>query len=258
MRIGMTAALAIACAIASAACRAGTDYPDRVGGGGGGGGGGGPDAGVTGDGAVDAPAGLLTGTVCVVTDLRLPTTCAAGDQSGIVVTDRDSAVTTTTAADGSFRLDLGTTATAQLEIGAGDGTLVPSIVPVPVDGAPVIAPVPRRAELADLEDALGVAIPDGSGAIALYVLDPAGAGVAGFVVQPPSGTLYPPIYDDDTAATGWDSGGATGAAGAALVFGVGLGTTEMSASADGGVTNLSLNGIPVVNGRVTFLTARTQ
>jgi hypothetical protein len=71
-----------------AACHAGTDdYPIGPGAGGGGTSGGG-DAGVAGDAADggDGDAGvLITGRVCVISDLRHPTVCNGGDATGLTV-----------------------------------------------------------------------------------------------------------------------------------------------------------------------------
>lgn len=234
--------------IALAGCKATTDYPDHVGGGGGGGGGG-ADARVAPDGAgPDAIPGGVTGTVCIALDLRTPAACPTLPRAGIAIAAPGASASASAA--GAFTIDVGDVTRAVLAIGRGDPALVPSLVPIAVDGTAVIAPVPRRAELVDLEDLLGVTVPDGTGVIAVYVADGTGAAAPGVAVTAPAGTAEIPFYDDGDS---WTEGGATGGAGVALLFGVPAGTTALDASGPTGA--FTVTDVPVEDGHVTFVSA---
>lgn len=247
------ALLVVLTALALGGC-AEEDYgPYRPPGGGGGGGSStGGDARQT-----DAPGGdgggNLTGQVCVVTDLRVPEACpTTATQVGVPVAVRGTAAATTSDGDGRFALAV-TDEAVELDLAEPSTTLVRAIVPVAVTGALVRAPVITRAAWTQVEDALGVAIPDGGGAIALYVQDGdvAAADVAFAAV---AGSSLPPFYDDG-GALAWRTAGGTGVAGVALFVDVPAGTVTLDGVApDQRVARLA--DVPVVSDAVTFVRVR--
>lgn len=234
--------------IAVGACAAPDDRVQRNGGGGGGDLGG---SGVDAQAAPDTPtAGVLRGVVCVATDLHAPAACITKAGAGLPVSELVSGTTDTTSIDSSFALDVGNQVSALVDVGTnGDLQLTPSVAVVDDTSAPAVVPMTNAAYLENLEADLGAVVPDGSGIIALYVVDGNGAPRPGVSAVPPPGITAGPYYDDATAI-GWASGGTTGAIGGVLIFGVPEGTADVALS-NGGPT-FGIGGVRVVAGHVTF------
>jgi hypothetical protein len=173
-------------------------YPTRPGNGSiGGGGGGGSDAGV-GD-AATGDAAAAFGRVCLISDLRNPTTCAGSGAGNLLV--QRGAVTVTTRADGRFDLPPATGAGDRWIVTGGTGSnLVTSVVPF-VSGASVRLPIISQPTWDAMRAASGITPLDGTGAIHVLSLLPNGNPKLGATV-----TVTPTInstYYPDTSATLW-------------------------------------------------------
>jgi hypothetical protein len=235
-------------------CRADDDYTMVPPGGGPPGGGNGGDA-RTAD-ASDGGSGGVRARVCVVTDLRQPQSCAPSNNEGVVVSERGTQNQTTTAAGGAFDLQVSGTDVAILEVGVGSAALVPSIVAIDLRAPASTIPVPASPQLQALRQALGPSEPDGTGTVAAYYLDTSDDALAGAVVEAPAGSANAPWYDiAGSAAAPWTQEAETGPYGAALLFGVPAGSTTVAAVGPG-LEDLSVNGVLVVDDRVTFVTVR--
>ena len=226
-------------------------------GGPGGGGGGGPDAA---SGGVDAGLDrVVSGRVCALSELRQPTMCnPIVDLSLVEIGERESAATTTAAADGRFTLATGGTVRSTLQVARTAPDLVPSLVPIPlVDGraAGVIAPVMDGAEWNALLLAVGTVDPAGDASIAVYVVDRAtGDPVTGASITPPAGTIQPVFYDTEQADVWTDLGG-TGPFGAALLTSVPAAADTTTLTVDAPGRRLTLSDVPVAPDTLTFVTA---
>jgi hypothetical protein len=199
-------------AVLAFGCEADDRGPGSPGGGGNGGGGDGDrDAG--GDGVKETP---ITGSVCQIVDFRAPDNCANVNLSGVEIAARDGG-TATASADGTFSLARPSASTAILEItGAAHRRSIVEI-PLPDGGAGDVAlPLVSTATMDELLAALEVIEPDGTGTLAIYVRED-GDPQRGAEIIPPEGA-FAPFYDAG-GPLDWDQLGATGAAGAALVFG---------------------------------------
>lgn len=252
--------LLAALSVLAGACAAGgcvaddVDRPVRPPGGGPGGGGGG-DAGGGGDGGVDGGgdgggSGTLNGVVCVVSDLRSPDACpAVPARAGVTVAVRGTATSAVSGADGRFTLmtpgDI-----VVLDVAGDSAALVQSLVPAVVGGATVNAPVIGTGDWADVLASLDQAVPDGGGAIAVYVRD-GNAAAVGVTFDMVAGSSIAPYYDAGGALS-WAQGTGTGAAGVALLVDVPPGTVSISGVAPDQRTVAEV-GVPVVAGGITFV-----
>jgi hypothetical protein len=224
--------------LVAAGCVAKDDRPLQGGGGHGGSGtGASPDASVAqGDGGSE-----ITGTVCVVTDLRSPFACPAVASAQNVVVAEVGGNSTVSDAAGDFTLDTNSSAPL-LELGSspGDGLLTTRFV---AQSSPVDAPVIDETTWENALVTLNTT--QTTGAMLIYVIDTSGP-VSGATVSF-AGTAQQGarIYYDDGAG-GFDPNAvATGAGGLALVLDVGA--AEMRA--DQGTKTASAN-VPTVNGGV--------
>lgn len=177
-----------------------------------------------------------------------PTACTQTAGAGVIVTAPGTGATTTTNAQGQFTLETGSVGGMIVTVGAGSTTTVPTIVRVDVPGSQVTIPVVNANDLTGLETGLGTVVPDGTGIVALHLVDVNGAGAVGYTVTPPPGTTEGPFYDDQTSA-GFSQNGATGAAGTALLFGVPQGNVDLGVS---GATQDTISNVAVFPGALTF------
>ncbi|MEM9488247.1 MAG: hypothetical protein AAGC55_03825, partial [Myxococcota bacterium] len=123
----------------------------------------------------DPDASLLTGRICPVEDLSLPTLCAPrADLSGIVVATLDGSVSTTTGNDGSFVLDISDIATPEqqvLQATADELGFRPSLIPIDLSGGGVLTislPIVDAAYFDTLLLSLDVPLPQETGTMAIY------------------------------------------------------------------------------------------
>ncbi len=246
--------LLAALALGAAGCPASDDDgPFRPGGGGGGGGSNhGGDAR-----QLDAPGGdgggNVNGLICVVTDLRAPDACpVTSTRVGVTVAVTGTSTTTTSGSDGRFTV-AASSSVAILDVAAQSATLERSTVPVTVSGALIHAPVVTQTAWEQVLASLGPVVPDGGGAIVLYVDDTSGS-ASDVTFSAVSGSSLAPFYDDGSA-TSWTQLGGTGVAGVALFVDVPAG----SATLDGAAPDLRvarLSGVPVVADAITFVRVR--
>ena len=244
-------ALAAASLLTGAACTSDdSDWVVRPPGGGSGSNTGGPDGGVDGGPTNDAGT-MLTGQVCVVTDLRRPDACpVTTTAAGVLVRRLGQLTGTDSNATGAFTLAV-TDPVELLEVAAGSTELVPSLVPVRNDGAVVHVPTATRVAYEDALGDVGATVTTGNGSIALYVETAAGLPATGVVFTQPEGGALPPFYDL-VGAQAWAAGGGTGPAGAVLFVNLPPATYALTGLAPGGAV---LNpGVQVISDSVTFVT----
>lgn len=214
----MRTALAVTLLFLAGGCGDTERAPALPGGGNGGGGAGNnPDAAPGDDGASDA---LITGSICLIEDVRLPGACSGGATGGIDVAVRGLSGSVLTTAGGAFALDSPGGASAVLEVGFGTAGVRNTVVEIPLasGGATgVLVPVVSVADWDALLTSLQTFEPDGTGTFAIYVRD-GSAPVVGAQIEPPPGADLP--FYDNGAALEWSQIGLTGNAGAALVFDV--------------------------------------
>jgi hypothetical protein len=188
----------------------------------------------------DAPTSQLTGRVCLISDARDPSTCAASGADGFAVTLASETVTT--GADGSFTMTRPSgTSLVWFVSGTGiepsamrfaGGTTIPVISSllygemiaamsaiITVDTGAIIARLQRAA--APLTDAVVVASP-----------------------LPDSETYY-----DGPGVTAWDLD-ATGPLGVTWISAIAPGTASLAL--DTGTFQATVGGIPVYAGTITF------
>ena len=218
----------------------GNDYPVTTGGGGFGGGQ--PqiaDAGVDGgDGGA-----LILGRVCLMTDPRDQTSCAATGVGGLVVTL--GTATGTTADDGTFTV--GRPSGSNIVWDVTGSTVLESLTPFT---AQAIIPAMPLGLYAQLEADNGVIAQAGQGAVMLRVLQ-AGAPLVGATATITPPTVYGTFYDGSTPAT-WTANG-TGAFGTAWMPGEVTGTADVTVTPQGG-TATTLGAVPIKEAAITFLT----
>jgi hypothetical protein len=219
------------------------DYPSRPGNGGtiGGGGGGSGDAGP--DGGGDAPTAI--GRVCLITDLRFPSNCAATGVAGLTV--KRGTATMTTAADGRFTLPpVSNLGDRWLVTGTGL-TLISSVVPF-VAGAEVRLPIITRANYDAFRQANGITPLDGVGAMHVSSRRPNGTPKPNVTVLASPGGTSQPLYAG-SSATVWTL--APGTSGVALVPNLSAdGPVTITGSAD---VTTNLGNLPVVADSITFV-----
>jgi hypothetical protein len=196
-----------------------------------------PADGIVGDGS------MLTGRVCVVTDLRTPT--AGCEPTGVAdITVRLGTETAMTADDGSFMLlpPSGTNLVWHLS-----GTnLVSSVIPLTTS---TILPMIRDQAYLDLQGGNSVIVNSGEGSVFMYVRQ---AGLpledATTVVSPTASFL---TLGDRANATVWVQGG-TGPLGVAWTPGIVAGTASFTVTPP--VGSAALIAVPVEDGAITFAT----
>lgn len=200
----------------------------------------GPDA------AVDAigDGGMLFGRVCLVTDARVLTACAATGAGDITVTLGDSAAVT--ADDGTFAIAPPSVPAGTW--GASRTDLMTSVVPF--TSSPEI-PALSQTTYADLEGNNGVLLSQGVGSVFVQV-EMAGAPLAGAAASIAPASQYTPFYDGDSAVV-WNQN-ATGAHGTVWFPGAELGNVSVSVTPAGGSATV-LPSVPVADGALTFVVA---
>jgi hypothetical protein len=189
----------------------GDSYPPLPGTGGsiGGGGGGG-----SGDAGIDGPRGdaaVAIGRVCLLTDLRFPTSCAGSLGAGVTAQVRRGDAVITPGADGRFTLPAsGTVGDRWLVTGTN---LVSSVVPF-TPGAPVLLPVVAQATWDAVRLASDIPQLPGLGALHITSRRPNGLPQPNVtVLASPAGSSVP-LYAG-ASSTSWT--GTPGTSGVAIV-----------------------------------------
>lgn len=192
----------------------------------------------TGDGAA------LAGRVCVITDLRKPSTgCLSTGAAGITVTL--GTATTLTAADGSFAIAPPQGTGLVWHVGAED--LIPSVIPLTTS---TTLPIVTTQTYLDLQNGNTVIVNSGEGSVVLYLVN-AGAPLAGGTVTSNPVASYPAM-GDQANPTNWVAG-ETGPLGASWTPGIIAGTTRMTVTPPAGLAVVTID-VPVEDGAITFAT----
>jgi hypothetical protein len=223
-----------------AACKAqGDDYPVLPGGGGGGTGGG-----TTPDAAVDAPADggtMIAGRVCLLTDVRDLTSCAATGAGGLTVTlGIDSTVT---AGDGTFLLPQPFGSNLVWTVSGTD--IMTSAMPY---SAVLDIPAISATTYADLLLGNGVLLAAGEGGLMARVVS-GGSAVAGATVT--GATNDGNVFYDGSSASIWNQG-STGAFGTVWIPQMVAGTGSLSVTPSGG-SPTTVSSLPITDGGITFV-----
>ena len=248
MRLPIYAMGALGLLFAGCAANGDDGYPTRPGNGSvGGGGGGGGDAGV-GD-AATGDAAAAFGRVCLITDLRNPTSCAASGAGNLLV--QRGTVTAMTRADGRFDLPPATGAGDRWIVTGGTGSnLVPSVVPF-VPGASVRLPIISQPAWDAMRSDSGITPLDGTGAIHVLSLLPSGSPKLGATV-----TVTPSInstYYPGTSATLWSRTPGT-TSGVAMVPNLTAGQAVDIGGVAAGNARATLLQQPIVANSITWVT----
>lgn len=196
-----------------------------------------PADGLIGDGT------MLTGRVCVVTDLRTPTVgCATTGAANITV--QLGTETAMTADDGAFMLLPPSGAGLVWHTSGTD--LVSSAVPLSTSN---ILPMVRVQTYLDLENSNSVIVNNGEGSVFLYVRQ-AGLPLPGATtdVNPAASFL---TLGDRANATNWVQG-ATGPLGVSWTAGIIAGTATLTVTPPVGAD--AVISVPIVDGAITFAT----
>jgi hypothetical protein len=248
-----------ALALAAAGCGGdgGGDFPWGGGGGNGNGMGGLPvDASIP-DAGTDAQAtGGIMGQLCELEDLLFVNDCAPTDLAGVRVALHGTATVTTAAADGRFALAPSDTDPAIIATGGGGAfRRVLTSVDVSASGQAtgVVARAIREETWQTLVTTLGAGEAAGDAAIAVYVVDGAGAVFGAFI----EASFGPEIFYDDAGGLGWrpEDVLGTGAAGAALLFQIPGATSEVGIIVRDDTRETFVGNIPVAPDSVTFVFA---
>jgi hypothetical protein len=195
----------------------GDDFPINPGGGGGAGGNGGRDAATDSD---DSGTNL-TGRVCLVSDLRRPTTgCSTTDAGDITVTLGTKLAITN--ADGTFTIE--TPSGSNLVWHASGTTIVTSAMPF---AAEFVIPAITVDDYADLLISNGVLLTPGQGSIVARVVRGTVA-VTGAIASVIPAPAFAPFYDGSSSAV-WDRD-STGQFGTIWITGAAGGATTMQVS----------------------------
>lgn len=186
---------------------------------------------------------MLLGRVCLMTDPRDQTSCAASGAGGLTVILGSSIATTVD--DGTFAIAQPASSTVTWDVSGS--TVVESITPF---AAQAVIPVMPLVLYAQLQGDTGVIAQAGQGAVMVRVVH-GGVPVAGAAVtiEPPGvyGTFY-----DGTTPSAWTAN-ATGAFGAAWIPAVATGTADITVTPQGG-TALVISHVPIVDIALTLLT----
>ena len=246
-------------AVLLAACSASSeDFPARPGGVGGvvGGGGGGGDAGI-GDGG-DGDAGvLIAAQICVITDLRKLTTCAAKAGAPTVSVTLGTRIPTAPPTDGgdfTIFAQLGT----DLVWRATGNNFVTTVMPF---GTEHVIPIVSDAVYTDLLMTNSIpTLHDGQGSVVARVVSGVAAapGVTATTTLVSDSRDLVPLYDDTTSATDWRSTGPTQAAGVVWFPGVNVATTGTITFVRPDTTKLAPVGVTVEDQAITFVTQDVQ
>jgi len=237
------------CLLALAAACSKSDKDFQVGGGGGGGGGGGVDARISDAVGSDAPlaidANLFTGRVCLTSDPRTLTdssTCPSTGVGGLTV--RLGSHATTTADDGTFTI-VGDPAAEPVWRVTGTN-IISSYEPLGYYYVPALT----QTGYTNLLTSNGVTLVQGEGSIIALEFSN-GVGAATVTAAPNPLSRYNGFY---SAATGWTQT-QTDTQGIAWLPGINVGTATVTSTMPTtmGMTNVTVNAVPVFDGGVTFI-----
>jgi len=201
---------------------------------------------LTDDNSLPAPghSGVLTGRICVISDPRDLTGCAASGGGGLTVSLAGS--TATTSADDSFQLVAPASASAISVNGAG-------IVPTQISMSSATSiPVLRADLFAQMMAANGITPSSGSGSI-LGTVVRGGVPAPGVTVSVTPTPAFPPMFDGATATA--FTLNATGARGVVWIPGVALGPTQLTFRDLATSGETTVDGVQVVNGGITIMDA---
>jgi len=262
MRLPILLALALATA---SGC---TDEEARVvqsGGGGGGGGGGGvggnSDAGPSGS---DANVELeLSGSVCLVTDMRTPFLCPQTTSlEGIEIRIAGTTISTLSSASGAFSLAAPGIDTYNLQIAYGDTDGYRDVLmPVSVSSGGVenvrLPAIPDSFWL-DLTTAVGVAESSDSTGLAVYFQssEPPFAPISGVELSAVGANAT--LYDGPLGINDWSPSGLTGASGTALVLGLPNDTATTQFDVSGALSARTISDVPIDPNVLTIVQIITQ
>ena len=195
------------------------------------------------DASGDAAAGVITGRVCVVTDLRnLTSGCAATGVAGIAV--RNGTETTTTADDGSFSVTIPSGETPAPVWTASGTNVVTSNVKF---GAPNLIPMTTQARYNELLNVNGMTLASGEGSIIARVVR-AGAALPGATATSAPPARYVTHYDAATANL-WEQD-STGTTGVLWIPAVPAGSVSVTLAPG----TLAAIAVPVADQAITFAT----
>ncbi len=200
-----------------------------------------PVDGVIGDGAT-----MLTGRVCLLTDLRNPVVASCAPTGAANITVQLGSETALTADDGSFML-LPPSGTGLVWRTSGTN-LVPSVVPLTTSN---LIPMISDVTYLDLQNSNSVIVNSGEGSAFVYVRQ-AGLALAGVTttVKAPDASSFLPL-GDTANATNWVQG-ATGNFGVSWTAGLAAGSpTLVLTPPAGSAVELVL---PIEDGAITFAT----
>lgn len=240
-------------AFALLAC-GGEELPADTTSGGGGGGTGGGGGGTIIDGGMvqtsDGTAEGFTGQLCLINDLRDPTTCATDTDLTVDVATLDGPETTADAS-GVFSLPRpdGDT-TFYLKVAFNSADFHNAMVPIDIGQSLPRVPIVTEAAWQALVTNVGLVETDGTGSIVAYLSDTGAPLVGAEVIQPTGGAV--PVYDGPIDANDWNSGATTGAFGAAIMTNVSSASAEVAYSVSAGAGLEIVNGVPLVDNALTF------
>jgi len=176
---------------------------------------------VIGDGGTDAGTGLLTGTVCLLADLRSPQSCT-GAAVGRRITIEETRATADVAMDGSFSISLAgisdTATVAVLDGPTTTGKTTPTVsrlsgaILTRVRASGVVLPCVRADLMSNLALAAGSNDDPARGAILGWLVDPTGKSISGAAAARMQGGIGP-LYDANSGSTTLSDTSSTGAYG---------------------------------------------
>ena len=186
---------------------------------------------------------MLLGRVCVMTDPRDQTSCAATGAGGLTVTLGTSIATT--ADNGTFSIAQPSSSTLIWD--TTGSTIVEGVTPF---AAQAVIPVMPLVLYAQLEGDNGVVPQAGQGAAMVRVVH-GGVPVAGAAVTIAPQGVYGTFYDGSTPSA-W-TGNGTGGFGQAWIPGVTTGTGTITVMAQA-ATPVMISNVPIKEGALTLLT----
>lgn len=188
---------------------------------------------------------ILSGRVCLITDLRFPTSgCALTGAAGIVV-KLGTSMTMTTGADGSFTI--APAAGTGLVWHTSGTNLVPSVVPLTTSN---VLPMVSEQTYLDLKSGNSVIVNTGEGSVFLYVTQ-GGQPLAGVTTTVTPVASYP-AFGDQANASNWVQG-ATGAKGVSWTPGIIAGVARLHVSAPDVEDAIDVD-VPIEDRAITFAT----
>jgi hypothetical protein len=187
---------------------------------------------------------MITGRVCLLSDVRQPGACAGTGAGNITV--QLGTASALTADDGAFSLISPGGANLVWNVSAAD--LVPSVMPL---GASNLLYAVPAVLYEDMLTTNSVVVGATEGAIVVFVRDQSGPVQGADVAVTPASATYDPLYDTADAVT-WAPGD-TGPFGASWVPALGQGTATVTVTPPSAGAQV-VNNVPVAGGALTFLT----